>query len=374
MKKILLTLTLILALVGCAQKTPEDILKEYKTAFNNYNSAESLTAANKNSFTLTKKATESDTKVIETITSSVESEYYKEQDKYRTHFILFPQNNKTDVLYLEDTIYLNNDGYKFSYSDTLEGYLKQVKQYYLVSPLELTEEDVKSSKFVDNSGSNTYEFELSDVGAKKVIENSIYNYLGYRDDIFTLKKSSVTYKAIIKDGVIDQVLINGAIDGIYLDEFYSITFEEQASYSKFNETVIELPEDLETYKINTLEIGKTGTDYKIQGNADFVGYLTNEDYKKISDTLYTLKIGKNVSYSYNFEEKAHVFDYEGKTYKYFWEKDLGETEGCKFNYLEKTTLEGECTSEQIFELEACKNSFMYDMSMVGVSEYSLLTK
>ena len=81
MKKILLTLTLILALVGCAQKTPEDFLKEYKTAFNNYNSAESLTAANKNSFTLTKKATESDTKVIETITSSVESEYYKEQDK-----------------------------------------------------------------------------------------------------------------------------------------------------------------------------------------------------------------------------------------------------------------------------------------------------
>ena len=38
---------------------------------------------------------------------------------------------KKKIKYLEDTIYLNNDGYKFSYSDTLEGYLKQVKQYYI---------------------------------------------------------------------------------------------------------------------------------------------------------------------------------------------------------------------------------------------------
>ncbi|NLC96500.1 MAG: hypothetical protein GX675_02895 [Erysipelotrichaceae bacterium] len=369
MKKILV-IVLIFMLFGCNNLNNDEVISEYKTLYENYKNVESINVKSENDFIITTKFDETSTEILDVNERSIILDYTKSDSQYNVNVKTLPDGLELNSWHLDDTTYIENEGLKFSYEESLEEFILSHKILSSVYPLELEKEDILGISKPSSVDGKMYEFKLSSDAAKKLVLNNIYNYISYNDNIFELVDIDAKYKVVMNTNSIISTSIVGTMEGFFINEYVLVKFEETNEYSNLNSALIDIPEDIELFKLYILDDGSNVD--TIKNKEDFIQYLLKVGYKKTSDNLYVLSANDILKYTFDFDNKVYILKDNGISYEYYWDEDLGISNGCTYDFTQTTIYENECSNIQIFKLNVSKNSFFYDILESNLSDLNLL--
>ncbi len=366
MKKILLLLGLSgIFLTGCTNNKIDEAIFGYHNALENYGSMTSYKLnldRNLNIFHLNEN-----NDIIGERNSSAEKTVLNDFENNSYYMYVTDNNNyETATWFINGTVYLNNDGYKVSYNETLENFKSTLNENSGIIPVSLTIEDVESVKTSKIDNKYTYDFKLNQSGREKLLKEN--NYLGF-GQVFKLKNSELTYKVVCIDDYIREIYVTGVFVGESYDETNKISFEDKILISEINNIKVDKPINFESYTSNNIEGRK---EYQVNDIADYKVYLTDIGYNE-QNGLYNLTINNQMYFSYDFENMTYSLFKNKVSYVYDYNDDIGYNGKCIYSYSLKAGIEeSTCTNRQIYELLNVKNSFNYDINQAGINDIEFL--
>lgn len=367
MRKIVIILILMF-IFGCSSVNQDDVLNEYNAAYNFFNSFQSYTGLIKSEFNIDRKLNKDSKDILETTVYLIDGELKKDGSNYNTRYNSSFESMDIKTWYLDGIAYLDNAGYKLSYKDTLQNYFNQTRLYYSLLPMDISIDDIKEIK---KATPTSYKFILNEIGSLKLAKQSLFNNLGYNDEVFKLENIESSYTVNIVDDSISRIDIEGIMDGFFVNEYVSIKFNEEINYSNINTTKIEPINNGEEFNMNNIKTINESI-YSIKNKEDYVHFLLNKGYSKDDDSMYSLTINDGSRYVYDFSNKEYIYQYQNNSYKYNWNSDIGSSSTCIYDFKSKSIIDGDCDDNTIFYLGVNRNSFMIDVNNSGINDYSVL--
>lgn len=357
-KRYLIGLSLIL-LTGCATISKDDTMVKFQDSMETMNNLESYTMTGKSQITISMDKDKQEMNIA----STLEVNQSNKADKSVHAIVLVGgekglEESQGEFWLKEGLSYIDIGGDKSTEEVNEDLILAQT----FANNLDFIQsaDDYKTISGTNKGNDTEIKFELND----EKVESFFYNEFGIgKVEGLEIKVNdrTMTYLVDKQNNVIKQG-INFSIDIVAAELTMTYHFTTDNQYSKFNETKIEYPSNLDSYLDDAKSVDEKEDVFKKK-------LISDLGYTEMEDDFVILDWGTEI-YQFNFAESSFSLIVKEKQFEYHWRDNLGKFNSCVYNHTDDVA-EG-CTAEDIEQLKLAKEIFMSELDQCGMNLEKLI--
>ena len=349
---IIIGLSLVL-LTGCASVSKEDTLVKFNSAMDVMDTLDSYTMNGKSKITISMGTDKQEMNIA----STLEMDQNDPSNKKVYGSVIVGQEqdlaeNQGEFWYKDGFTYIDIENEKSIEESDSDLVVSQT----FANSLSFIQSDDDYKKVSGSNKDNDTEikFELSDEKVKLFFEEQFGMFEEQGIEIKVIDRT-MTYLIDSQDRVIKHELdFSVEISTTELTMTYKFVVDNQ--YSKFNETEIKYPNDLDKF-LNDEKTVDEQEDVLKNKLQNVLGYMENEDDFMVLDW------GTEI-YQFNFAESSFSLIVKDKQYEYVWRDDIGIYNACRYNF--KDGQSENCSAEEIEQLKLTKEIFEGELTQCGM--------